>query len=58
MSKKTDEMTRINRRIAKFKKIYKNRKNQAEFDNVADKEMQKLVMEFHQSHKSKRRKIN
>ena len=56
--KKTDEMTRINRRIAKFKKIYKNRKNQAEFDNVADKEMQKLVMEFHQSHKSKRRKIN
>ena len=41
--KKVDEMTRRNRRIAKFMKIYKSPEEQEKLDNYADKQMLELV---------------
>ena len=44
--KKVDEMTRRNRKIAKFMKIYKNREEQEKINNYADKQMLELVNQF------------
>ena len=44
--KKVDEMTRINRRVAKFMKLYKNPQEADKVDNFADKQMQEIVNQF------------
>ena len=44
--KKVDEMTRINRRIAKFMKLYKNPEEAEKVDNYADKQMKEIVRQF------------
>ena len=44
--KKVDEMTRINRRIAKFMKLYKNPEEAEKVDNFADKQMKEIVRQF------------
>ena len=54
--KKIDEMTRINRRIAKFMKLYKNPEEAEKVDNYADKQMKELVKQFRMGRKEKKRK--
>ena len=44
--KKVDEMTRRNRKIAKFMKMYKNPEEQEKINNYADKQMFELVNQF------------
>ena len=44
--KKVEEMTRVNRSVAKFIKIYKNKEGTAKIDNFADQQMKKIVYEF------------
>ena len=44
--KKVEEMTRVNRSVAKFIKIYKNKDGAAKIDNFADQQMKKIVDEF------------
>ena len=44
--KKIEEMTRINRRVAKFMKIYKNKNEEEKVDNFADKQMKEIVDQF------------
>ena len=44
--KKVEEMTRVNRSVAKFIKIYKNKEGTAKIDNFADQQMKKIVDEF------------
>jgi phospholipid-translocating ATPase len=44
--KKVEEMTRVNRSVAKFIKIYKNRDDNVKIDNFADQQMKKIVDEF------------
>ena len=52
--KKVDEMTRINRRIAKFMKLYKNPKEAEKVDNYADKQMKEIVRQFRIVRKEKK----
>ena len=56
--KKVDEMTRINRRVAKFMKIYKNKNSPDTFDNYADKEMKKICIQFHETKKKRKKNLN
>ena len=56
--KKIDEMTRINRRIAKFMKLYKNPEEAEKVDNYADKQMKELVKQFRMGRKEKKKKKN
>ena len=44
--KKIDEMTRINRQVARFMKMYKNPEDLDKVDNFADKKMQEAVMQY------------
>ena len=44
--KKVEEMTRVNRSVAKFIKIYKNKDDNVKIDNFADQQMKKIVDEF------------
>ena len=53
--KKVDEMTRINRRVAKFMKLYKNPEEANKVDNYADTQMKKIVDQF-KSHRKERKK--
>ena len=55
MSKKNDEMTRINRQVAKFMKMYKNPEDLNKVDNFADKKMQEAVMQYKEIKLSERR---
>ena len=53
--KKIDEMTRINRQVARFMKMYKNPEDLNKVDNFADKKMQEAVMQYKEIKQSKRR---
>jgi hypothetical protein len=56
--KKVDEMTRTNRRLAKFMKLYKNPEEAKKVDNYADKIMKEIVESFHvYRKKTKKRNI-
>ena len=44
--KKVEEMTRVNRSVAKFIKIYKSKDKNEYIDNFADQQMKKIVDEF------------
>ena len=44
--KKVEQMTRVNRSVAKFIKIYKSKDEAAKIDNFADQQMKKIVDEF------------
>ena len=44
--KKIDEMTRINRRVAKFMKLYNHPTEAEKVDNYADKQMQEIISQF------------
>ena len=55
--KKVDEMTRINRRVAKFMKLYKNPEEAKKVDNYADKQMKEIVKSF-TIHRKKTKKRN
>ena len=52
--KKVDEMTRINRRIVKFMKLYKNPAEAEKVDNYADKQMKEIVRQFRSVRKEKK----
>ena len=58
--KKLEEMTRVNRSVAKFIKIYKNTDKSEKIDNFADQQMKKIVDEFRINRKrnKKSRKVN
>ncbi len=53
-------MTRVNRSVAKFIKIYKNTDKSEKIDNFADQQMKKIVDEFRINRKrnKKSRKVN
>ena len=53
--KKIDEMTRINRQVARFMKMYKNPEDLNKVDNFADKKMQEAVMQYKEIKLSERR---
>ena len=54
--KKVEEMTRVNRSVAKFIKLYKNKDEAAKIDNFADQQMKKIVDEFEVNRKKYKRK--
>ena len=58
--KKVEEMTRVNRSVAKFIKIYKNTDKTEKIDNFADQQMKKIVDEFRINRKrnKKSKKVN
>ena len=57
--KKVEEMTRINRSVAKFNKIYKSKDGSVKIDNFADQQMKKIVDEFkYNRRKNKKSKKN
>ena len=53
--KKIEEMTRINRRVAKFMKIYKNKNEEEKADNFADKQMKEIVDQFKKDRMQRKR---
>ena len=53
--KKVEQMTRVNRSVAKFIKIYKNRDETTKIDNFADQQMKKIVDEFRVNRKKYKR---
>ena len=53
--KKIEEMTRINRRVAKFMKIYKNKNEGEKADNFADKQMKEIVDQFKKDRMERKR---
>ena len=57
--KKVEEMTRVNRSVAKFMKLYKNKDEATKIDNFADQQMKKIVDEFKVSRKRyKKKRVN
>ena len=59
--KKVEEMTRVNRTVAKFIKIYKNKDDSLKIDNFADIQMKKIVDEFRvnrKKYKIKKKKVS
>ena len=58
--KKVEEMTRVNRSVAKFIKIYKNTDETEKIDNFADQQMKKIVDEFRRNRKKRKKskKVN
>ena len=56
--KKVDEMTRINRRVAKFMKLYKNPQETNKVDNYADKQMKEIIKQFKKERKLRKKNIN
>ena len=56
--KKVDEMTRINRRVAKFMKLYKNPQEANKVDNYADKQMKEIIKQFKKERKLRKKTIN
>ena len=53
--KKVDEMTRMNRTVAKFMKIYKNTDKSIKIDNFVDQQMKKIVDEFRAKRKKNKK---
>ena len=56
--KKVDEMTRINRRVAKFMKLYKNPQEANKVDNYADKQMKEIIVQFKKNRKRRKKPDN
>ena len=56
--KKVDEMTRINRRVAKFMKLYKNPQEVNKVDNYADKQMKEIIVQFKKNRKRRKKPDN
>ena len=56
--KKVEKMTRINRRVSKFMKIYKNPNQADKVDNYVDKQMKEIVNQFKRDRKHKNKNIN
>ena len=57
--RKVEEMTRVNRSVAKFMKLYKNKDEATKIDNFADQQMKKIVDEFKVSRKRyKKKRVN
>ena len=52
--KKVDEMTRVNRRLVKFMKIYKNPEEAKKVDNYADKQIYEIVKQFEKQGKERK----
>ena len=55
--KKVDEMTRINRRVMKFMKLYNNPEEAKKVDNYADKQTKKILDEFKRFKKEKKHNL-